>query len=412
MPRKYQLPSGTTIGAGGFLVFDESQFNPTPGGGASFALNALGDTLLLSAVDGGGELTGYRSQVKFGAAADSVSFGRVLTGNPLGSTTPEFWPLSGLTFGLLNAAPKTGPIIINEVMYHPPDLSGGIDNARDEFIELHNITTSPQNIAGWKFKGDASATFGAIIIQPGDYVLVVAFNPATDAASLAAFRANYGVSASVTIYGPYSPKLGNDSGSIELVYPGTAVGGITPYLLADRVEYLDATPWPAAPDGTGPSLQRESRVVIGNDAGNWAGGIATPGAKNFNQPAILDNDGDGMSNAFEDANALDKFNPADAALDADGDGQSNLAEFLAGTDPRNPASLLSAVVSKIAGGFRVQFTAQVGRGYTIQYRDSLTTGTWLRLADIAAPAVAQTALFNDITASARRFYRIVTPAMP
>ncbi len=53
------------------------------------------------------------------------------------------------------------------------------------------------------------------------------------------------------------------------------------------------------------------------------------------QWSIKDSDGDGMSDAFEDAHGLDKYDPSDAGADADGDGLSNLEEFLAGTDPRN-----------------------------------------------------------------------------
>ena len=119
-----------------------------------------------------------------------------------------------------------------------------------------------------------------------------------------------------------------------------------------------------------------------------------------------------MSNAYEDAHGLDKFSAADAAQDADGDGRTNLAEFLAGTDPRNPSSFLNATVAKIAGGFRIQFTAQAGKGYTIQYRDSLTTGTWLRLTDIAPPASTQTVTFDNLTAQPQRFYRVATPTVP
>ena len=119
-----------------------------------------------------------------------------------------------------------------------------------------------------------------------------------------------------------------------------------------------------------------------------------------------------MSNAFEDANSFDKFSAADALQDADGDGRTNLAESITGTDPRDPASCLTANVTKIGGGFRIQFTAQTGKGYTIQYRDSLTIGTWQRLTDIAAPPTTQTATFNDLAALAQRFYRVVTPATP
>jgi hypothetical protein len=29
----------------------------------------------------------------------------------------------------------------------------------DEFVELHNITTAPVNVGGWKFIGDSSSLF-------------------------------------------------------------------------------------------------------------------------------------------------------------------------------------------------------------------------------------------------------------
>jgi len=47
--------------------------------------------------------------------------------------------------GLTNAYPKVGPLVINEIMYHPPDILMGatvIDDATNEYIEIYNITTT------------------------------------------------------------------------------------------------------------------------------------------------------------------------------------------------------------------------------------------------------------------------------
>lgn len=52
--------------------------------------------------------------------------------------------------------------------------------------------------------------------------------------------------------------------------------------------------------------------------------------------STTDTDGDGMPDAYEDANAFDKAVAADAALDADTDGLTNLQEYQKRTLPRNP----------------------------------------------------------------------------
>jgi hypothetical protein len=43
--------------------------------------------------------------------------------------------------GLPNAAPLVGPVVINELMYHPAD--GPVTTADDEYIGLRNRTASP-----------------------------------------------------------------------------------------------------------------------------------------------------------------------------------------------------------------------------------------------------------------------------
>ena len=426
VPKKFEIPAGTTIAAGGYKVFYEFQFNPLPVTPTAFSLSSTGDNIVLSEVDGSANLNSYRAVVKFGAAGDNVSFGRVVVG---GGAAPEFWPLVARTFGqdipvdvtqfrtgtgLANAQPKTVPIVINEVMYHPPDLNA-LDNVRDEFIELHNITTSAVDVSGWKLKATADYVFpGGTTIRPGDYVLIVSFDPAMDATSLSAFRTNYSLGTATRIYGPFLPRLPNNFASVEFAYPGTPVDGVTPFVNVDKVAYADSAPWPTGPDGTGPSLQRISRTVIGNDVANWSSAAATPGAVNTGETVITDSDGDGMPDTYEVANGFDIFSAADAAQDADGDGRSNVSEYLAGTNPRDPASALVATATKptTGGGVVIQFTAKANKSYTIQYKDALTAATWLKLVDIAAQASDRVVQQTDNPGVAQRFYRVVTPAQP
>src|ERR1051325_4775623 len=56
-PKKFKIPPGQSIPAGGYLVFDESQFNN--GTGTGFAFSAKGDQAFLFSANGEGELTGY-----------------------------------------------------------------------------------------------------------------------------------------------------------------------------------------------------------------------------------------------------------------------------------------------------------------------------------------------------------------
>ncbi len=103
----------------------------------------------------------------------------------------------------------------------------------------------------------------------------------------------------------------------------------------------------------------------------------------------------------------------DADDDSDGDGRSNRQEYLAGTDPRSASSAMASSVEPTAGGgFAVRFTAQIGKTYTIQWKDSLHDPIWQKLVDIPAGALRSVEAVDPTATATARFYRVVTPREP
>lgn len=300
--KRYRIPDGTTIPGGGFAVFYQDQFGPSVGDGDAppfFSFNsARGDSAYLSEADADGNLTGYRTGLTFEAAANNVSFGRHET-----SMGVDFVAMSQRTFGVdnpatvelfrtgtgaANAYPLVGPVVINEIMYHPADYG---TNAPDleEFIELLNLTGTnvplfdpayPTNV--WRLANAVSFEFPpSTLIPPHGTLVLVPFNPATDAAALAAFRLRYGTNG--TLMGPYSGKLDNAGETIEIWRPdppqtSPTDAGFVPQILVERVSYDDDAPWPVAADGGGASLQRILGANYGNDPVNWQAAPPTAGS--------------------------------------------------------------------------------------------------------------------------------------
>ena len=280
-PKKFRLANGTTIPAGGFRVFTEADFNPAPGATNSFALSAYGDEVWLFSGNVAGDLTGYVQGYDFGPSAEGVSIGRYLdsTGND------HFVAQSANTFNATNAGPRLSEVVISEIMFRPPDV-GGEDDQFNEFIELHNRSASPAPLYSlslptdtWHLSDAVDFVFPInITLAAGERLVVVGFDPNTNAVTLAAFRDHFGIAPTVQIFGPWSGKLDNSGDDVELRQPLPPGTNGTAYALVDKVDYKDATPWPAAADGYGASLHRLNSSAYGNDPINWSAATPTPGA--------------------------------------------------------------------------------------------------------------------------------------
>ncbi|HEU5125134.1 MAG TPA: lamin tail domain-containing protein, partial [Verrucomicrobiae bacterium] len=282
-PKKYRIPDGTTIPAGGYLVITENEFNVGPN---AFRFSELGESVYLLSADASSNLTGYVTGYDFPAEPNGVSFGRYTNSAGVVDLVLQ----STVTLGSANAYPRVGPIVISEIMYHPPETNGA-DDSLAEFIELQNITGNKVRLYDveattntWRLRDAVSFDFPTNqSLAAGARLLVVGFDPA-NAAQLAAFRDRFNVPSSVAVYGPWIGRLDNSGETLVLDQPGPVDDtSIVPFYRIDKVSYADAAPWPAGADGIGNSLQRISNSAYGNEPTNWfAAGVTAGRANVFN----------------------------------------------------------------------------------------------------------------------------------
>ncbi len=292
VPQKFRIPAPTTIPANGYKVFTENDWNSSPPSTNSFRLNSHGEEIYLYSADTNGNLNGYSDGFAFGAAQNGVSFGRYVT-----STGEAQYPAQSVnTLGQTNAGPRVGPLVINEINYHPP--AGG-----DEFIELKSITNGAlplYNIAypsnTWRLNGVGFDFPPNTQIAPNGMVLLVGGDPVT-------FRAKYAVPSGVPIYGPYPGKLQGGGETLALQRPDNSdwdtntASFYVPYIDVDVVRYDQKAPWPTNANGLGASLERLNASVYGDDPINWRASSdgPSPGLENTGNRAPVVNAGPDLS---------------------------------------------------------------------------------------------------------------------
>ena len=357
-PKKYRIPDGVILPGSARLVFSESQF----GGAGGFGFSEYGEGAYVFASDAAGALSGFYHGFEFGASPSGMSFGRHLT-----SQGAEHFVLqSANTPWAANADPSVGPVVFAEVMYNP--LAG-----HEEFIELENVTSEPvalyctfTNEPGygasaltntWRIRDSVDYDFPLGTMLPaGGLLLVVGFDPSTNAAQMATVRAQYGIPPSVPFYGPYSGRLSDGGESIALLSPDkpdVAGTNITvPYVLRDKLYYGEAAPWPPEADGNEASLQRRDGLAYGNDPTNWFGAMPTAGVVN--------------------------------------------------TVPRPTIRHLALNGSSAI----LTVSAVAGRSYTLEYRNDVASGLWTAGVPAVRAAGSTVTLTNTSVSVEHRFYRV------
>ena len=146
--QKFRIPDATTIAGGGYLVFDEGDFNPDDGSNPeAFALNGeQGDDVWLLAADANDRLTHFVDHVEFGGSRPDTTIGRWPDGSGV------LFPLRAQALGADNAPPQLPSVLISELQYNPGS------NRDFEFVELSNATGGTVDLAGWRLRGGSMLT--------------------------------------------------------------------------------------------------------------------------------------------------------------------------------------------------------------------------------------------------------------
>ena len=155
---------------------------------------------------------------------------------------------------------KTG-LVISEVMYHP---GGGSNDL--EFVELYNSQAIPEDISGYRLTGAVDYLFPSNTIVSARNFLVLGLNPAL-------LQSAYGLA---SIPGRYAGRLQNGSGTLRL---RNRIGAV---LL--EMEYSGKFPWPAAPDGGGPSLVLARPSYGEANPAAWSSSVAVGGSPGGPEP--------------------------------------------------------------------------------------------------------------------------------
>lgn len=260
-PQRFTFTNGTAIAAGGYRIFSAAELG--------FAFSELGSDALI--VETAGTNIGrFVDTVDLAATEREETVGRYVRSDG----EMDFTELRAITKGTSNALPRVGPVMITEIMYAPA-------TGRAEYIEILNPSVT--NLAlfdvlrtsnRWELSGAVEYTF------PSNTHLLSCIPTIVCSTSPAAFRAQYGLSTNVPVYGPWTGALNNAGESVKLRWPGDPeLTGLVPMYRVDRVNYLPLAPWPTQAVAGGVSLERVTLEAYGNDPANWTPSIAggTPG---------------------------------------------------------------------------------------------------------------------------------------
>lgn len=267
-PAKWPLPSQVSLAGQASQTFYLTG-NPSAIS-ANFSLRRSGEALLLSYLPDNAP-GGLRDAVDFKAQQRGLSLGRYPDGQ-------DGWFFMTPSRDSANA-PPLDHLVISEIMYHPA-------GSALEYVELANPTDQPVVLgsaqAMWRLNGAVELILPLdLVLQAGERIVLVGFDPALDTDMRDAFVSAYGIDpGAVTLVGPWTGNLANNGERLALERAVDAASpDSTDWILWDELVYSDEHPWPASPDGQGDALQRIdlSGEFSSMNPAHWMAGGPTPG---------------------------------------------------------------------------------------------------------------------------------------
>lgn len=192
-PAKFTFPPLSFLAPAGFLSMDQS----------TLGFSIARDSEEVALIDHQGFAI---DSISIANAGSDEAYGRAPDGSP------DIQTLTIASPGQPNIPPSAAfldllaGLRVTEILFSPAG-----DSAH-EFIELQNTGNTQLNLEGIRFTDGISFTFGAEILEPGEFIVVTQ--------DLPSFTSRYGVG--VRVAGTYSGRLDNSGESLELSLPSPA----------------------------------------------------------------------------------------------------------------------------------------------------------------------------------------------
>jgi len=263
--KMWQIPSDSSITAGGWLTFYESTgFHSNRVDG--FGLNKAGEQIFLSYLPGTDQ-DRVADCVSFEGQENDASWGRYGDGS-------EFWYPMTLTPTASNQLAALEPVI-SEIMYHPAAFgTSAADNTDHEYVVIQNDTGADVElwnaVGPWRINGIGYTLPSNTVIGAGAALTIVAFDPG-DAVAVSNFLAAHNLSGtSPALLGPHNGKLSNTGERLALERPQAPdlPDPNISWVTVDEVIYSASVPWPDA-STNGAAIHRVNLRHSGNDPLNW-----------------------------------------------------------------------------------------------------------------------------------------------